>query len=375
MMDKLLISLFLLLNVITFSHSTINPTRNVIKDVLKGIDTTNKDPEMVKFLEQLEGLSEFSNQPLVMGDNNEYEAKKSMVVERILKNLDMIKYLINENEKKLLPYLSQNFDKLIKQKKIVDIKPQWNGEDFLVRRLAEVEKFIAQGKKVRVNRKPMSGEGYDFNTKNIATMSFNENSIPGKEMKDWDERKSRWNGEDFLKKILGNILKFFKNDFRKPYPNSIYKKNKLLAKEIEILEDRIRKMLMELEKKLVEEYFRRLTMELRDRMDFSTTVGPPPQSYYDQYGTTINGVDYDVTETPTPQPYYDQYGTTITGVDYDVTETPTPQPYYDQYGTTITGVDYNVPETPTPQPYYDPSETPSTEMFYTSDEAQTTIGY
>uniref|UniRef100_A0A0N5C2J6 Uncharacterized protein n=1 Tax=Strongyloides papillosus TaxID=174720 RepID=A0A0N5C2J6_STREA len=276
MMDKLLISLFLLLNVITFSHSTTNPTKNVIKDVLKGIDTTTKDPEMVKFLEQLEGLSEFSNQPLVMGDNNEYEAKKSMVTERILKNIDMIKYLINENEKKLLPYLSQNFDKPIEQKDVVDIKPQWNGEDFLVQKLGEIEKIIVEGKKLSEKHKSLFEEesygkldiprykpklaGEDLIIQGIRELTYLL-TLP----------KSQRNGDDSLKKKLSDIAKFLSDDLRKRYAE--YFKDKKVVEKFRKLSKKIRDML---QKKRIEKKGNIIIADRKSEQTFTSTTTIPP---------------------------------------------------------------------------------------------------
>uniref|UniRef100_A0A0K0EWN0 Rx_N domain-containing protein n=1 Tax=Strongyloides venezuelensis TaxID=75913 RepID=A0A0K0EWN0_STRVS len=133
----------------------------------------------------------------------------------------------------------------------------------LVRKLAEVETLITEGKKVRENHKSLSEEENDFNTKTVATRYI----------------------------------------------------------------DNIQESVNEIEKKLAEEYARRLSIELRDKMGFSTTVAPLPQSYYDPSENTL------------------------------------------------TGIDYTAPEATTIHEYYSPSVTPSTEMYYTSGEAQTTIGY
>uniref|UniRef100_A0A0N5BJN7 Uncharacterized protein n=1 Tax=Strongyloides papillosus TaxID=174720 RepID=A0A0N5BJN7_STREA len=255
MMDKSLISLLLLLNVITFSHSTTNPTKNLINDVLKGIDTATIGPEMTMFFEQFEGLGEFYNQPLVMGDKNEYETKKSMVADRIRKNTNMIKHLVNENEKKLMPFLTQDFNKSPKPSKAVVYKPQWNGEDFLTQKFA---KYISDSKSLKDSHKPMSREKNHFYTKNIRTMPLKKNSVIERDvedledMEDWNKRNLKLNNEDFSKQVIDTIAKLYNGRKRKPNRYQIYKE-KLEEKEAELYRKRqLEIKLRELEKELQE---------------------------------------------------------------------------------------------------------------------------
>uniref|UniRef100_A0A0K0FSQ2 Merozoite surface protein 1 n=1 Tax=Strongyloides venezuelensis TaxID=75913 RepID=A0A0K0FSQ2_STRVS len=222
-MAKHFIFLLLLLNIITFSHSTANPTRNAIEDVLKGIDTTTMYPKMAKFLGQLGELGNYLSHPLVMEDKNEYFKNISMVVDIIYKHIDMMEYLISEGDNKLMPYITQNFDESIELNKNVYIKPQWNGEDFLVRNLAGAEKLISEGKKLIENRKSLSGEENDFKTKNIATKNIDSY----KEKKDTisNESESQWNGEEFLVQKLAEIDKIITEGKR------VVEKHKSLFKE------------------------------------------------------------------------------------------------------------------------------------------------
>uniref|UniRef100_A0A0N5C1M7 Fam-b protein n=1 Tax=Strongyloides papillosus TaxID=174720 RepID=A0A0N5C1M7_STREA len=248
MMDKLLISLLLLLNCISFSHSTTNPTKNIINDVLKGIDTATIGPEMTKFFEQLEGLGEFYNQPLVMGDNNEYEMKKSMVADRIRKNTNMIKHLVNENEKNLMPFLTQDFNKSPKPNKADVYKAQWNGEDFLTQKFA---KYISDSKSLKDSRKPMSREKNHFYTKDMTTEHTNNNER--KTIIISHERDTQSNVKDFLKKAIDELVKLFKGEYRKSDFDQI-SEEKAAKKVAELYRIHQLKMkLKELEKELQEE--------------------------------------------------------------------------------------------------------------------------
>uniref|UniRef100_A0A0K0EWN1 Uncharacterized protein n=1 Tax=Strongyloides venezuelensis TaxID=75913 RepID=A0A0K0EWN1_STRVS len=198
-MDKLLIAFILLLNIIVFSHSSTNPTENVIKNILKGIDTATISPEMTMVLKQLEGLSEVYKQPLIMGNNHEYAKMKSIVFERIQKNTNMINYLVTENEKNLLPFVSQDFDKITKPKKDVAYKVQWNGEDFVAQNLVKLAKQYPDRKLLKDNSETISRE--ENNIKMTNKISH--------------ESATQWNGEDFLKKTIGELEKLFKDRYRK----------------------------------------------------------------------------------------------------------------------------------------------------------------